>query len=510
MSESRYAVLIACSEYPNEPKLLDLACPTNDVDGLNEILSAPKFGDFTEVRVLKNQPHYEVLRTINMVLKKAAKDDFVLIYYSGHGKLDQAGRLYLAAPSTEVSLLEATSIPVQSIRSYLDVSRTVKSALILDCCYSGAVEKAFLRGDVDEQLNIMSSGRGTFIMTSATGVQTAREKESDGLGVFTKHLIAGIRSGEADKDGDGLVTMNEMYNYVHDRVLNESHQEPMRWGLNVRGELILAKSGKSSREDRKRQIRAVLLDLAGRNVLPDEILTAALHIIGLRRSELNAELAEFDALLDALTAEHVNPGNFIGGWNALQLKHARGHPREHTGIESRADPTGAGPVAESIRPTDDDDKGNTPDSARPRPAESTPPQRQKDLPTDEAGRSWPVLAASSLLQLFFVYCLPAIGLLVFTAESVVRYNYKYSYQMLHEEALIAGLIVFTVVLFSMAWILKRLRDARRGGTKGRWLLRYLFPSGYRAQGALRLAWVGLIGYVAIAVIGFFAIAGPAL
>ena len=255
MSERRFAVLVASSRFPDEPKLEDLNCPENDVDGLHEVLSAEMQGAFTDVVVLKNKPHYEVLKAINRVLRDAERDDLVLMYYSGHGKLDGAGRLHLATVDTELGALEATSIPAQHIMNFVDVSNSKKTALILDCCYSGAIEKALFRSGLDDQLNQMSGGRGTYVLTASTGVQLAKEKEEDSYGLFTKHLIEGIRSGDADRDGDGLISMNEIYNYVHDQVLTESHQEPMKWDLNVRGELIIARSPKIPREERRIQLQ---------------------------------------------------------------------------------------------------------------------------------------------------------------------------------------------------------------------------------------------------------------
>ena len=224
MAERRFAVLIANSRFPDEPRLLDLRLPENDVDGLYEVLSSPDRGQFTEIFRLKNRPSHEVLRQINQVLRQAERDDLVLIYYSGHGKLNLAGQLHLATTDTVLDVLEATSVPVQSIRNFVDVSPSSKAVLLLDCCYSGAVGGAFARGDVDEQLQLMSGGRGTYIMTASTGTQVAIENESDQYGVFTKHIIEGIQGGEADRNGDGLIGMGELYSYVHDRVLEEGHR----------------------------------------------------------------------------------------------------------------------------------------------------------------------------------------------------------------------------------------------------------------------------------------------
>lgn len=319
MSERRYAVLIAASQFPSEPGLQALRCPEKDVDGLSAVLQSPQHGGFSETVVLKNVPHWEALLKINQQLKRAERDDFVLIFYSGHGKLDQAGRLHLATVDTVIESLEATSIPVESIRNYVDVSHSNKVALILDCCFSGAAGGAFARGGVDDQLQRASGGRGTYLMTASTGVQVAMEKESDAYGVFTKHLIDGIESGGADLDGDGRITMDELYRYVHDRVLDEGSQEPMKWDLNVRGELVIANTGKSPKEERRRQLRETILQLAGQHLLPDRILRRSLEMLSPNPPVGPDALRRYDALMDGLHQKKLPLGDFIERWYELDM-----------------------------------------------------------------------------------------------------------------------------------------------------------------------------------------------
>jgi hypothetical protein len=211
---------------------------------LNAIISCELYGDFdpADVCVIKNQPSHEVLRRLNQTLKRAGKDDLVLIYYSGHGKQDLTGRLHLATCDTVIESLESTSIPVDRIRNFVDVSSCNKVILILDCCYSGAAGDAFFRGAAGDQLQYAAAGRGTYILTASTKLQVAQEKEGDRFGLLTKHIITGIREGKADRDRDGVITMDELYSYVHDKVLEESAQEPEKYSLRVRGELIIART----------------------------------------------------------------------------------------------------------------------------------------------------------------------------------------------------------------------------------------------------------------------------
>jgi len=120
--------------------------------------------------------------------------------------------------------------------------------------------------------------------------------------------------GEADLDGDGHVSMDELYRYVHDRVLDEGFQEPMKWDLNVRGELIIANSGKVPREDRRKRLREMLLDLAAKGTLPDPILSKAMEVIALNPAQLSGKLKACDALLDQLHRQDIRVGDFIGEW----------------------------------------------------------------------------------------------------------------------------------------------------------------------------------------------------
>ena len=79
MSEGRrQAILIAASEFPDEPSLATLRCPQNDVAGLAEVLASPEFGLFADPLLYVNQPHHATLRAINRVFKQAARADQIL------------------------------------------------------------------------------------------------------------------------------------------------------------------------------------------------------------------------------------------------------------------------------------------------------------------------------------------------------------------------------------------------------------------------------------------------
>jgi uncharacterized caspase-like protein len=367
VSDRRLAVLIGSGSYPNEPKLQDLRCPSRDVDGLAAALR--ERGSFETVTVVKDAPHYEALLEVNRTLKAAGKEDLVFIYYSGHGKLDLANRLYLCTPNTVVGMLEATAIPVQSIRDYADVAPCHRIALVLDCCFSGAVGDVFARSSVDDQLQLVSRGRGTYIMTASTAVQVALEKEQDEYSAFTKHVIEGLQTEAADVDEDGVVTMDELYQYVHDQLKREGFQEPMKWAINVRGELVIARTGKSPRAERRNRIRERLLALASEGILPDQVLSPALVLLAMERAALTGRDAPREQLLDHLDQGRLSVGDFVQQWLRLQWMESASPQRDAVGPPVEPEPRAAD------HPPVDSRRAPRPETAEARPTTTDAPRR---------------------------------------------------------------------------------------------------------------------------------------
>lgn len=62
--------------------------------------------------------------------------------------------------------------------------------------------------------------------------------------VFTSAVVKGLETGEADRDGDGSISVDELYEYIYDQVQELTpKQTPSKWIFDVRGDLLIAKSG---------------------------------------------------------------------------------------------------------------------------------------------------------------------------------------------------------------------------------------------------------------------------
>jgi caspase domain-containing protein len=243
----KYALIIGNNKYDDQ-KLAQLKTPAADSQALAKILDDKTIGSFDEVTPLINQTETRVRRALSTFLTNKKPDDLVLLYFSGHGVLDDRGRLYLALKDTQVNLLKATSISSSFVADEMDSCRSRRQILILDCCHSGA----FARGTKGEQKAITEttfegSGFGRVVLTASDSTQYALEgdqviKQTE-LSLFTHFLLQGLQTGAADINNDGLIALDEWYDYTYNQVVSETpRQVPHKWSYNQQGDLVIAKN----------------------------------------------------------------------------------------------------------------------------------------------------------------------------------------------------------------------------------------------------------------------------
>ncbi len=247
---ARIALIVANGEF-QDPKLNELVKSSTDAEALAKVLGDPKIGGF-EVTTLVDEKAQVLRRQIARLYKGRKRNDLLVLYYSGHGiKDEQSGELYLAAKDTETDIPSAASIEAAWVERQLDKSNSRRKVVILDCCYAGAFPrgaKAITGGTAGTQDAFAGSGYGRVILTASNAVQVALEGDRV-LGearpsVFTHHLVEGLRTGEADRDSNGEISLDELYTYAYEKVgmSGESEQTPQKWAQKVEGRITIAQN----------------------------------------------------------------------------------------------------------------------------------------------------------------------------------------------------------------------------------------------------------------------------
>ncbi|MGW2721739.1 caspase, EACC1-associated type [Streptomyces sp. NPDC001492] len=241
----RLALLVATYEH-DDPGLSRLTAPAHDAEALAEVLRDPAVAGF-DVTLLVNEPHYRVGEAVGDLFDGRRSDDLVLLYFTGHGLKDEDGRLYLAMRNTRRGSLLFTSLPAEQVDQAMTGSDSRRQVLILDCCYSGAFPAGRIAKS-DPQVHALErfQGRGRTVLTASDAMQYSYEGDrlsgSAVQSVFTRHLVTGLREGTADLDGDGDITVDELYRYVHDRVVDEMPQQRPKRQDDVEGRIVIARN----------------------------------------------------------------------------------------------------------------------------------------------------------------------------------------------------------------------------------------------------------------------------
>ncbi|KPI02438.1 adenylate/guanylate cyclase [Actinobacteria bacterium OV450] len=256
MTGRRSALLIATSRYENRA-LQQLRSPVRDVEGLTEVLQDQRIGDFQVTAVVDGR-HYEINRAVEQFFLERSRRDFLLLHISCHGILNNYGELYFAARDTDRKLLGATAVSSTYLRTQMDRCRARSIVVLLDCCYSGA----FLRGgkgDTEVHVAEELAGHGRAILTATNHTEYAWEGNLlDELDPepsrFTGAIIEGLRSGEADGDRDGRVSVQDLYEYVCEQMRADHVAQSPQLSAEVENKLWVAHSLLNARHEKKGQM----------------------------------------------------------------------------------------------------------------------------------------------------------------------------------------------------------------------------------------------------------------
>lgn len=250
----RSALIVACADY-QDPGLQCLRAPTRDAEALASVLKDPRIGGF-DVRTLLNEPAYVVSEAVEEFFADRSTEDLLLLHFSCHGVKDESGELYFAASNTKLTRLGATGVAAEFVSRRMNRSRSRRIVLLLDCCYAGAFERGMThRADTSMNLQEQLSGRGRAVITASSSMEYSFESgaladaANGGPSVFTGALVDGLSTGEADRNQDGLITLDELYDHVYAKVRAASpNQTPGKWVFGVQGDLHIARRIRRLRE----------------------------------------------------------------------------------------------------------------------------------------------------------------------------------------------------------------------------------------------------------------------
>ncbi|MBT9548654.1 MAG: caspase family protein [Candidatus Sericytochromatia bacterium] len=218
---SKQALLIGIGTFKHSQFGLNkLNSVANDVSAMERVLGNPEIGGF-DVKKLIDVDFSLLQEEIAEFFSKSSKEDVKLLYFSGHGILDDNGKLYFAATNTkkEKHLISATTVHSTFVQEKMFECTAKRQIIILDCCFSGAFDP-LLNQKGNSAINFQNTlgAEGRVVLTSSSQTQYSFEKEGEALSIYTKYLVQGLESGDGDMNNDGDISIIELHEYAKGKV----------------------------------------------------------------------------------------------------------------------------------------------------------------------------------------------------------------------------------------------------------------------------------------------------
>ena len=209
-----WAVVVGCAFYRH---MKTLRYTDDDAYQVYAFLKSIEGGALSDeqVRVLidEDATHDNILAAMRDTYRKADENDVILFYFSGHGlpgsflPVDYDGQL--------------NALRHEDVHDALLGSRSRHKLVIADACHSGSLAARSGGGGAETLSNYYSAltnaKASTALMMSSKGEEISMEDGGLRSGVFSHYLIRGLK-GEADVNGDQLVSIQELFAYVHREV----------------------------------------------------------------------------------------------------------------------------------------------------------------------------------------------------------------------------------------------------------------------------------------------------
>jgi hypothetical protein len=201
---AKVAIVVGANRAPTDRAPLRYA--HEDARRVADVLSAMAAFDKDSIRVMLDPHPVELLAMLDRELAAAASrpgPTLLFFYFSGHAD-DRA-----IFPAGE-------ALPFAQLKSRLEDPRAQLRIGLIDSCRGGSWTGSKGLSKVepfDVEGAHQLAEEGSVLIASSSGRENAHETEALGGSFFTHYWNAGLR-GAADRSGDGVVSLNEAFEYA--------------------------------------------------------------------------------------------------------------------------------------------------------------------------------------------------------------------------------------------------------------------------------------------------------
>ncbi|MGA3564616.1 caspase, EACC1-associated type [Melissospora conviva] len=250
---SRRALLVGVERYDDD-RFAPLPSCRADIWAMEQVLRHPAIGSFDTVSLLPDPTAGELRQGIAEFLDEAGPGDLVLLYISGHGLRlrHTTGEFFFITRDTNAEQPEQTGVSAGFVNEQLEACRAPQKITIIDACESGGFAVGLRTRDAkspatDQPAATPLQSRGVYVLSSSGAGEASYSGPVTDAGptpsLFTGEIVQALQDGTADHDGDGKVSVVDLFHHVSARVrIHEraGRQVPVYSAVGVNSKIIIA------------------------------------------------------------------------------------------------------------------------------------------------------------------------------------------------------------------------------------------------------------------------------
>jgi Caspase domain/Sel1 repeat len=244
-----HALVIGNNDYRQLPRL---RTAVNDATDVARILGERyRF----KVKLLTNATRYEILSALNGLRQELTTQDNLLVYYAGHGFLDEKNQRGHWLPVDAEPENPANWIANGDVTAILNTMEVKQLLLVVDSCYSGTLtrsatgqmEAGMTQAELFEVIRKMAQQRSRMVMSSG-GVEPVLDSAGGRHSAFAEVFIQVLR------DNDGVLLGREVFRRLQLRVAAMAERltvpqvpeyAPIRFAGHEAGDFVFVRSPES-------------------------------------------------------------------------------------------------------------------------------------------------------------------------------------------------------------------------------------------------------------------------
>lgn len=231
------ALIIGNNDYRDQQGLWKpLKTALSDAHAVKNILQS-SYG-FTDVSVVENATRRDVLKAFESLSQKVLPNDNVLVYYAGHGFMENESSKGYWIPVDAEGTDNTTFLRNSTIRDEIAgiADRAKHTLLISDSCFSGSLLRRDTRGITEvtgtEQYYTKVSNKKSVQILAAGGEEFVDDNyQSSGHSPFTYFLLNELQNNDRP-----MLTLSELSTNVEKAVANNVDQVPASGVLHGAGD----------------------------------------------------------------------------------------------------------------------------------------------------------------------------------------------------------------------------------------------------------------------------------